>query len=101
MLAFMSKQDDKYTEAYEELCLVDLNPLRIALAQKPKLKWDIDNGEGFIENLESFRQDLDPFLRLNLLENWSDLLDEERDRALKEWATWREKSLFMIGCGQN
>ena len=33
MLAFLSKQDDKYTEAWEELCLVGLIPLRAALAE--------------------------------------------------------------------
>jgi hypothetical protein len=64
---------------------------------KPTLKWDLDNGEGSIGNLDSFRQELDPLMRLDLLKDWVDLLDEEYDRALKDFAAWGEKIRVKAG----
>lgn len=50
---------------------------------KPTFRWDLDNGEGSIGNLEKFRQ-LDPLMRCDLLTDWIAALDEEHDFASKE-----------------
>jgi hypothetical protein len=36
---------------------------------KPTFKWNLDDGEGSIGNLEKFRL-LDPLVRLDLLQDW-------------------------------
>ena len=101
MLAFMSKQDDKYTEAWEELRIVGLTPLIIALDKqnkrsrrsqrnhkdvmnkgKPTLKWDLDSGEGSIGNLDSFRQEFNTIMRLDLLQDWIHDLQEEYNETI-------------------
>ena len=49
---------------------------------KPTLKWDLDSGEGSIGNLESFRQELNPVMRLDLLQDWIHDLQEEYNETI-------------------
>lgn len=50
---------------------------------KPTFKWDLENGEGSIGNLDKFRQ-LDSLLKLDLLSDWVTDLQQEHERAFKE-----------------
>lgn len=47
---------------------------------KPTLKWDLDNGEGSIGNLDKFRQ-LDGLMRMDLLTDWMADLQNEYEAA--------------------
>ena len=50
---------------------------------KPTFKWDLDNGEGSIGNLDAFRQ-LDPLLRCDILTDWIYELNKEYKLAQRE-----------------
>jgi hypothetical protein len=51
---------------------------------KPTFKWNLDNGEGSIGNLEKFRL-MDPLLRLDLLQDWIHDLSVEYKIANQEF----------------
>jgi hypothetical protein len=51
---------------------------------KPTFKWNLDNGEGSIGNLEKFRL-MDPLLRLDLLQDWIHDLSVEYKIAHQEF----------------
>jgi hypothetical protein len=51
---------------------------------KPTFKWNLDNGEGSIGNLEKFRL-MDPLVRLDLLQDWIHDLSVEYKIANQEF----------------
>lgn len=57
---------------------------------KPTLKWDLDNGEGSIGNIESFRQ-LDPLLRCDILTDWIYDLNKEHEQASEDFMEYLRK----------
>lgn len=64
---------------------------------KPTLKWDLENGEGSIGNLDSFRE-FDPIMRLDLLKDWINDLQEEYNFTLeKDFVAWGNKIRAKAG----
>ena len=57
---------------------------------KPTLKWDLENGEGSIGNIESFRQ-LDPLLRCDILTDWIYALNLEHEQASEDFMEYLRK----------
>ncbi len=51
---------------------------------KPTFKWDYENGEGSIGNLDKFRE-LDSLMRLDLLSDWISELEQEHERASEDF----------------
>jgi len=56
---------------------------------KPTLKWDFENGEGSIGNLDKFRE-LDSLMRLDLLSDWISELEQEHERASEDFINYLE-----------
>jgi hypothetical protein len=54
---------------------------------KPTFKWDLENGEGSIGNLDAFRQ-LDPLLRCDILTDWIYDLNKEHEQASQDFAAY-------------
>jgi hypothetical protein len=50
---------------------------------KPTFKWDLENGEGSIGNIDAFRQ-LDPMLRCDILNDWIYDLNKEHEQASQD-----------------
>jgi hypothetical protein len=50
---------------------------------KPTFKWDLENGEGSIGNIDAFRQ-LDPLLRCDILTDWIYELNKEHEQASQD-----------------
>lgn len=51
---------------------------------KPTFKWDLENGEGSIGNIDAFRQ-LDPLLRCDILTDWIYDLNKEHEQASRDF----------------
>lgn len=58
-------------------------------SKKPTLKWNIDDGEGDVGNLENFRQ-LDPLTRCDILGDWLGIFQAEYERTQREFIVWCE-----------
>lgn len=57
---------------------------------KLTLKWDLDNGEGSVGNIEAFRQ-LDPLLRCDILTDWLHALNTEHVQACEDFMAYLKK----------